>query len=234
VKGLQCTISNPDPVVESLPVLMNDGELVERIDSRRVFAVVKGTSAEASIRAAEAVILGGISLVEIALNSPGGLRVISDLLHRYGDRACVGAGSVMTFDQIDRAIKSGAKFISMPHTNAALIQMCRRHHIPPLIGALTPTEVATAWSFNVPIVTVYPASLMGGPEYVAGLVSRMPGIRLGAAGGVAPENIIDYFSAGAFAVSVGGSLFAPGDLNNENYVAIAERARGMLRLAGVA
>ena len=212
---------------------MKDVELINSVATLRVFAVVRARSAETALRAAEAAIVGGIKLIEVALGTPGSFRVISDLLHRYGDRVCIGAGSVTTHDQMDRAIKSGAQFISMPHSSETLIEACRRSLVPPVIGALTPTEVASAWSMGVPIVTLFPASSMGGPDYVAAITSRLSEVRLAVAGGVGPENIVDYFNAGAFAISVGGRLFTNGDLKNENYAAIAERARGIVRLAAV-
>jgi|SRR6185503_7534117 2-dehydro-3-deoxyphosphogluconate aldolase/(4S)-4-hydroxy-2-oxoglutarate aldolase len=212
---------------------MKDAELIEAVGAYRVFAVVRARSAESALRAAEAAIAGGIKLVEIALATPGSFRVIADLRHRYGDRVCVGAGSVTNHDQLDRAIKAGAQLISMPHTSIALVEACRRAMVPPVIGALTPTEVAAAWAMGVPIVTLFPASSMGGPEYVAAITSRLNDIRLSVAGGVGSENIVEYFNAGAFAISVGARLFTNGDLKNENYGAIAERARGIIRLAGV-
>jgi len=213
---------------------MKDAELIDSVAAHRVFAVVRARSAESALRAAEAAIVGGISLIEVALGTPGSFRVISDLRHRYGDRVLAGAGSVTTHYQMDRAIKAGAQFISMPHTSTALVDACRRSLVPPVIGALTPTEVANAWAIGAPIVTLFPAASMGGPEYVAALTSRITDVRLAVAGGVGPENIVDYFNAGAFAISVGGRLFTGGDLKNENYAAIAERARGIVRLAGVA
>ncbi|MFY9557983.1 MAG: bifunctional 4-hydroxy-2-oxoglutarate aldolase/2-dehydro-3-deoxy-phosphogluconate aldolase [Blastocatellia bacterium] len=213
---------------------MKDAELVHLTSTHRVFAVVRALSAESAVRAAEAAIVGGIKLIEVALCTPGSFRVISDLRHRYGDRVCVGAGSVSSHDQMDRSVKSGAQFISMPHTSAALVEACRRSHVSPLIGALTPTEVAAAWSLGVPLVSLFPASSLGGPDYLSALTSRLSDVRLAVAGGVGPENIVDYFNAGAFAIAVGGRLFTGGDLKNENYAAIAERARGIVRLAGVA
>jgi 2-dehydro-3-deoxyphosphogluconate aldolase/(4S)-4-hydroxy-2-oxoglutarate aldolase len=212
---------------------MKDAELIEAVGAHRVFAVVRARSAETALRAAEAAICGGIKLVEIALATPGSFRVIADLRYRYGDRVCVGAGSVTNHDQLDRAIKAGAQLISMPHTSVALVEACRRALVPPVIGALTPTEVAAAWAMGVPLVTLFPASSMGGPEYVAAITSRLNDIRLSVAGGVGSENIVDYFNAGAFAISVGARLFTKGDLKNENYEAITERARGIIRLAGV-
>jgi 2-dehydro-3-deoxyphosphogluconate aldolase/(4S)-4-hydroxy-2-oxoglutarate aldolase len=211
---------------------MNDAELTRFASDNRVFAVVRALSAESALRAAEAAIVGGIKLIDVALGTPGSFRVISDLRRRYGDRACIGAGSVLTYDQIDRAVKSGAQYISMPHTSSVLIDACRRHNVTALPAALTPTEVAATWSMGVPLVTVFPASSLGGPDYIRELTSRMAGIRLTVAGGVRPENIVDYFAAGAFAITVGSCLFARGDLQNENYAAIAERARGILRLSG--
>lgn len=213
---------------------MKDAELVQLAAANRVFAVLRARSADAAFRAAEAAIVGGIKLIEVALATPGSFRVISDLRHRFGDRACVGAGSVTNHEQMDRAVKSGAQFVAMPHTNTSLIEACRRAMVAPLLGALTPTEVATAWSMDVPIVTLFPAAALGGPTYVAALTSRLSDARLAVSGGVTSENIVDYFNAGAFAIAVGGCLFTSGDLNNENYAAIAERARGIIRLAGAA
>jgi 2-dehydro-3-deoxyphosphogluconate aldolase / (4S)-4-hydroxy-2-oxoglutarate aldolase len=213
---------------------MRDEDLIQMASDHRVFAVVRASSAQSALRAAEAAIIGGIKLIEVALSTPGSFRVISDLRRRYGDRALIGAGSVMSHEQIDRAIKSSAQFICMPHTNGQLVESCRKRNIPPVIGALTPTEVAAAWAVGTPLVTLFPAEPMGGPEYLSALTSRIPDVRLMAAGGVGAENIVDYFASGAFAVSVGSRLFTRGDLQFENYTAIAERARGIIRLAGVA
>jgi 2-dehydro-3-deoxyphosphogluconate aldolase/(4S)-4-hydroxy-2-oxoglutarate aldolase len=213
---------------------MKDVELVDMLAEKRIIAVVSARSAETAFRAAEAAAFGGIRLIEVALGTPGSFRVISDLCHRYGDRAVIGAGSVINYDQIDRAIKSGAQFISMPHANPKLVESCRRYRIPPIVGALTPSEVSSAWTMAVPLVMLYPASLLGGPEYVEAITSRFSDVRLGAAGGISPENIVDYLDAGVFAVAVGRKLFTSTDLESDNFVAIAERARGLLRLAGVA
>ncbi|MBI3654471.1 MAG: hypothetical protein HY231_25865 [Acidobacteria bacterium] len=212
---------------------MNDSDFIKFVADNRVFATVRADSAEAALRAAEAAIMGGLKLIEVSLATPGEFRVISELRRVYGDRACIGAGAVNNDEQTDRAIKSGAQFISMPHTNNQLIETCRRHRAFPVVGALTPTEVAYVWSLSVPLITIFPASALGGAEYINALTSRMPEIRLIASGEVGPDNICDYFTAGAFAVSVGKRLFTRGDLQNQNYVAIAERARGIRRLAGV-
>jgi 2-dehydro-3-deoxyphosphogluconate aldolase/(4S)-4-hydroxy-2-oxoglutarate aldolase len=213
---------------------MNETDLIRFVSEHRVFARVRAQSAESALRASEAAIAGGIRLIEVGLVTPGSFRVISDLRRSLGDRTVVGAGSVMNYDLADRAIKSGAQFLSFPHTSAPLVEQCRRWRVPAIAGALTPTEVATATSLEVPLVTVYPVESVGGAEYFRRLTWNMPDARLAAGGGVGPENIVDYFNAGAYAIVAGASLFPAGDLRNENYIAIAERARGILRLAGVA
>jgi 2-dehydro-3-deoxyphosphogluconate aldolase/(4S)-4-hydroxy-2-oxoglutarate aldolase len=210
---------------------MKDAELVSLAGEHRVIAVVRADSADLAFRAAEAAIFGGIRLIEVGLGTPGSYRVISDLCHRYGDKATVGAGSVINYDQIDRAIKAGAQFIGMPHTNAPLVEACRRQRVPPIIGALTPTEVAIAWGMAVPMVMLFPASAAGGADYVQAMTSRFTDVRLGAAGGVSPENITDHLDAGAFAVAVGKHLFTRDDLEKENFASISDRAR---RLVGSA
>src|SRR5205085_8641040 len=171
---------------------MKDEDLIQLASDHRVIAVVRTRSAETALRAAEAAIVGGVRLVEVALSTPGSFRVIADLRRQYGDRAAIGAGYVMSQDQIDRAIKSSAQFISMPHTSAQLIDACRRRRVPPVIGALTPTEIAGAWALSVPLVTLFPAAPLGGPEYVSAITSRMPDARMIVAGNAGTENLGAY------------------------------------------
>ena len=214
-------------------ITMSDSEFIKFIAEHKIFATLQAASAESALRAAEAAIRGGIKLVEVSLSTSGEYRVISELRRVFGDQACIGAGSVMTDDQIDRAIKSGAQFINMPHTNKTLVDICRRQRTLPIVGALTPTEIAYAWALGVPLISVFPTFSLGGADYIAALIARMRTVRLIASGDIGPDSISDYFSAGAFAVSVGKRLFTRGDLENRNYTAIAERARGIRRLAGV-
>src|SRR5512143_1791825 len=104
---------------------MRDEDLIQMAADHRVFAVVRARSAETALRAAEAAIVAGMRLVEVALSTPGSYRVIADLRRLYGDRAAIGAGAVTSLDQIDRAIKGSAQFISMTHTNPQLVDTCR-------------------------------------------------------------------------------------------------------------
>src|SRR5439155_1015506 len=101
---------------------MIDLSILNQIEQRKIFAIVRADSAETALKATEAAVFGGIKLVEVLMNTPGSVRVISDLRRKYGDRINVGAGSVVSIDMADRAVKGGAQFITSPHTNAGIIK----------------------------------------------------------------------------------------------------------------
>ena len=211
---------------------MRNADLISYISERRVFAILNAESAESALRAAEAAIVGGIKLLEVELTTPGAYRVISELRHQYGDRVFIGSGSVLNRDHIDRSIKCGSGFVSSPHTSTSLIEFCQAKAIPILTGGATPTEIAAAWSMGVPVVSIFPVSLLGGTSYLQALTKRMPELRLRPYGGVLASEISKYFAAGAFSVAIGSDLFRAGDVQTENYSAIAERARSVMRQAG--
>lgn len=209
---------------------MIDFTILNIIELHKIFAIVRTDSAETALKAAEATIMGGIRLLEVSMGTPGAVRVISDLRRKYGDEIRVGAGAVISVDMADRAIKGGAQFISMPHTNAGIIEFAVSKKIFPISGAVTPTEIMSAWDFGVPLIRVFPIAAFGGTSYIRVLADAMPGVRIMPASGVTINNLKEFIRAGAFAVSVGGSLFKTGDFVNENYVGIAERARALIKL----
>jgi 2-dehydro-3-deoxyphosphogluconate aldolase / (4S)-4-hydroxy-2-oxoglutarate aldolase len=208
---------------------MIDTAILTFIEQKKIFAIVRTDSAETALRATEAAVFGGIKLIEVAMSTPGGVRVVSDLRRKYGDRIAVGAGSVISVDMADRAIKGGAQFISSPHTNASLIKFSLSKNVLPIAGAATPTEIMSAWDFGVPIIRVFPIATFGGPAYIRSLKDSMPDVRMMAVSGVTSNNIREYFNAGSFAIGIGGGLFKPGFIANENYAGIAEQARVLIK-----
>jgi len=208
---------------------MNAHAAFERIRSRPIVATILAPSADTAIKAANAAIAGGIKVVEVPLASPGAYRVISDLRREHGDAILVGAGSVLSTEGADRAMKAGAQFATAPHTSFQTLDFCKARGLLAIPGASTPTEVMTAWSFGVPLVKIFPATILGGAGYVRTLSRTVGEVRLLAEGGVTAEHAIEYFSAGAQAVTVGAGLLHPGDLQVGNWTAIAERARGLVR-----
>jgi 2-dehydro-3-deoxyphosphogluconate aldolase / (4S)-4-hydroxy-2-oxoglutarate aldolase len=208
---------------------MIDTAILNFVEHKKIFAIVRTESAETALRATEAAVFGGIKLIEVSMSTPGAVRVISDLRRKYGDRIAVGAGSVISVDLADRAIKSGAQFISSPHTNAGLIKFSISKNVLPIAGAATPTEILSAWDFGVPIIRIFPIATFGGPTYIHSLKDSMPDVRMMAVSGVTINNIREFFNAGSFAIGIGSGLFKPGFIANENYAGIAEQARTLIK-----
>jgi 2-dehydro-3-deoxyphosphogluconate aldolase / (4S)-4-hydroxy-2-oxoglutarate aldolase len=208
---------------------MNAHAAFERMRARPIVAAIVAPSADTALKAANAAVAGGIKIVEVPLSSSGAYRVISDLRREHGDAILVGAGSVLSTEGADRAMKAGAQFATAPHTSFQTLDFCKARGVLAIPGAATPTEVMTAWSFGVPIVKIFPASLLGGAGFVKTLARSVGEVRLLVEGGVTPENFADYLDSGARAVSIGAGLFHPGDMQLGNWTAIAERARNLVR-----
>lgn len=208
---------------------MNPYQALDRILPRPIFAVVRAPSAETAVRAAQAAVVGGLRILEIALGTPGAFRVISDLRREFGGDILVGAGSVITLELADRAIKAGAQFVAMPHTGFQIFEFCMQRQTLAIPAAATPSEILAAWGLSVPFVRLFPAWALGGPSYVHAIKETIDAVRLQPAGGVTPENMPAYFRAGASAVAVGSGLFPPADLQLGTFTAVAERARALVR-----
>lgn len=170
-----------------------------------VLAVLRATSPELALEAAEAIIRGGIPGIEVTYSTPDAPAVIRELIARHGERAYVGAGTVTTPEQADAAAEAGAEFLVSPGTLPDLTRAMLDTGRIVMTGALTPTEVMSALSLGVDVVKVFPASL-GGPAYLKALRGPFPDAPLMPTGGVTPENLADWFAAGAVAAGAGGDL----------------------------
>jgi len=170
-----------------------------------VLAVLRATSPELALEAAEAIIRGGIPGIEVTYSTPDAPAVIRELIARHGERAYVGAGTVTTPEQADAAAEAGAEFLVSPGTLPDLTQAMLDTGRIVMTGALTPTEIMSALSLGVDVVKVFPASL-GGPAYLKALRGPFPDAPLMPTGGVTPENLADWFAAGAVAAGAGGDL----------------------------
>jgi 2-dehydro-3-deoxyphosphogluconate aldolase/(4S)-4-hydroxy-2-oxoglutarate aldolase len=204
---------------------MNALAALDRVRSRPIFAIVRAPSADSALRAARAAATGGITLIEIALSTPGAYRVISDVRREYADKLLVGAGSVVSVETADRAIKAGAQFIGSPHTSPLIIDFCKARNLLVMPGAATFSEIMIAWGLDVPMVRVLPVSAFGGSSYVKALKASLEDVRLVPIGGIRPEEVAGYFGAGAWAIGIGTGLFVPDDVRTGSYAAITDRAR---------
>jgi len=157
---------------------------------------------------AEALLAGGVEAMEVTFTVPETHRVLEKVAQRLGDRIVLGAGTVLDPETARIAMLSGAQFIVSPAVSLPTIEICRRYARPILPGALTPTEVLTAWQAGADIVKIFPSELTG-PGYLKALRGPLPQVRMMPTGGVNLDTAADFLRAGACALGIGGSLVEP-------------------------
>jgi 2-dehydro-3-deoxyphosphogluconate aldolase/(4S)-4-hydroxy-2-oxoglutarate aldolase len=180
-------------------------DILTQLIEGKVVAVVRLDSGEQLIKVAEALKAGGITLIEFTVSTPGAIDMIKQASSLFSAEVLMGAGTVLDPETARAAILSGAEFIVTPTLNLATIELCHRYGKPIVPGALTPTEILTAWQAGADMVKVFPASVMG-PDYLKAVLAPLPQLRLVPTGGVSADNVAEYFKAGATAVGVGGKL----------------------------
>jgi 2-dehydro-3-deoxyphosphogluconate aldolase/(4S)-4-hydroxy-2-oxoglutarate aldolase len=180
--------------------------VLKRIEEVGIVPVVRAASGEEAVSVAEVIREGGIPILEITMTVPGAITVISELSKRYGDEVLVGAGTVLDPETARSCIAAGAQFIVSPALNIQTIELCKVQRIAVFPGALTPTEVITAWDAGADAVKVFPCSAMGGPSYVRALKAPLPEVKLVPTGGVSLATAKDFIAAGAWAIGVGADL----------------------------
>ena len=209
---------------------MNKSEVVQRIKQLGLVPVVRAESAELAMRAIDAIKEGGVSVLEITMTVPGAARVIEEVARRYGTDALVGAGTVLDAETARASILAGAQFIVCPSLNLDTISCCHRYGIAIMPGALTPTEVVTAWTAGADFVKVFPAGALGGANYLKALKAPLPQIELVPTGGVSLKTAADFIKAGAAALGVGADLVDTKALREGQAQVITERARQFVEI----
>lgn len=198
----------------------------DRLDRARatgVLAVLRASSPEVALEASEAIIRGGVTGIEVTFSTPDAPAVIRELISRHGDAAYIGAGTVTTRQQATLAADAGAEFLVSPGTLPALTRAMLDTDRVVMTGAMTPTEVMGALELGVDVVKIFPASL-GGPSYLGALRGPFPDAPLMPTGGVSPDNLADWFRAGAVAVGAGGDLANGASLAASDWADIEQRA----------
>lgn len=179
--------------------------ILDRILSCGIVAVVRAEKGDQLVEVAQALLAGGVQAIEVTFTVPAAHKVIERVAEQVGDRIVLGAGTVLDAETARIAILSGAQYIVAPNTNPKVIEICRRYSKPVMPGALTPTEVVTAWEAGADVVKVFPCDFFG-PKYLKALHGPLPQIRLMPTGGVNLQTARDFLAAGACALGVGTSL----------------------------
>jgi 2-dehydro-3-deoxyphosphogluconate aldolase/(4S)-4-hydroxy-2-oxoglutarate aldolase len=199
-----------------------------------IVPVVRTTSAESAIRAIEAIYQGGIRAAEITMTVPGAIRALEKVADQFGDKIVLGAGTVLDPETARACMLAGAEFFVTPSLNVKTIEMARRYSKAIMPGALTPTEVLTAWEAGADVVKVFPCGNVGGPKYIKALKGPFPQIEMCPTGGVNLETAGEFLKAGACAVAVGGELVDAKLIKEGRYDRIEELAKQYLEVVGKA
>lgn len=211
---------------------MNQKQTLERVRDLGLLAVVRGESRGAAVEISEALVEGGVLGIEVTFTTPDAHMAIRDLKEEYGDRILLGAGTVTTREHVDQATEAGATFLVSPGCDPDLLPTMLETELLVLPGIMTPSEVLLARRLGAEAVKLFPGS-SGGPSYLKALLGPFPDVPFVPTGGVSIENIVDWFTAGAFAVGAGGSL-APASLNGRNRSEVVENARRFAETVRVA
>jgi 2-dehydro-3-deoxyphosphogluconate aldolase/(4S)-4-hydroxy-2-oxoglutarate aldolase len=209
------------------PVRPPRAEVICRIEEIGIVPVIRSPSADVALRAVEAIVEGGIPICEITMTVPDAPALIREVVGRLGDRALVGAGTVLDAAAAAVCLEAGAAFLVGPGLDLDVVGVARKHDVAVMPGALTPTEVITAWRAGADMVKIFPASAMGGPSYLKALRAPLPQVKLLPTGGINVSNLADYVKAGAAAVGIGGELVDPAAIVRGEASVITERARAL-------
>jgi 2-dehydro-3-deoxyphosphogluconate aldolase / (4S)-4-hydroxy-2-oxoglutarate aldolase len=193
-----------------------------------IVPIVRCDSARQAIEAAKAIYRGGMRALEVTMTVPGALRALEKVADEFGDRIILGAGTVLDPETARICMLAGAEFIVTPSLNVRTIEMCRRYSKAILPGALTPTEIVTAWEAGADMVKVFPAGNLGGPSYIKALKGPLPQIHMVPTGGVSLDNAAAFLQAGASAIAVGSDLVSKKALDSGDYDQITKLARRFL------
>jgi 2-dehydro-3-deoxyphosphogluconate aldolase/(4S)-4-hydroxy-2-oxoglutarate aldolase len=195
-----------------------------QLQKHRAIAVIRYPQLELGSQMAKAVSSGGMQLIEITWNSDQPAELVRQLRSELPS-ATIGAGTILDLNQLREAIASGAQFLFCPHVDSALIQAAVEAGVPIIPGALSPTEIVTAWQAGASCVKVFPVQSVGGVNYIKNLQDPLGQIPLIPTSGVTKENAGGFLEAGAIAVGLSSQLFPQQLVAARDWEGIAERAK---------
>jgi 2-dehydro-3-deoxyphosphogluconate aldolase/(4S)-4-hydroxy-2-oxoglutarate aldolase len=213
---------------------MTKEKVRQRLIATGIVPVIRASSAQKALLAADALYQGGVPVVEVTLTVPGAGAAIESLRKNFGGDLLVGAGTVLDVDDAKRCLDSGAQFIVSPGLDRATIGFVNSKDILMIAGALTPTEVITAWKHGSDIVKIFPCSAVGGAGYIKALKGPLPQIPLIPTGGVNLQTAADFIRAGSEALGIGGELVQASALDAGTPNVITALAKQFVEIVQVA
>jgi 2-dehydro-3-deoxyphosphogluconate aldolase/(4S)-4-hydroxy-2-oxoglutarate aldolase len=208
---------------------MAKAEVLNTLRETGLVPVLRAESEEQALALATAVAAGGVNVLEVTMTVPGAFRVMRRLTKELPN-ILIGAGTVLDAETARLCILEGAEFVVSPALKIATIEMCHRYGVPVIPGALTPTEILTAWEAGADVVKVFPASSLGGAKYLKSIKAPLPQVELIPTGGVSLATAAEFLEAGAFALGVGADLVNPKAIAEGHPETITESARKYLAI----
>jgi len=202
---------------------MNKNEVLEKVKSLGLLAVIRGPSPELTVQMVEALVNGGVKGIEITYSTPNAEDVVKSLSRKFGDSIVLGMGTLTKPEQAESAKAAGANFLVSPVCEKTLVEAMVKTGLLTMAGALTPTEVFQAYSLGTDVVKIFPGSV-GGPAYIKALKGPFPQIPMMPTGGVNASNVAEWFAAGVVAVGAGSELCPPQLAKEGKFNEISQKA----------
>jgi 2-dehydro-3-deoxyphosphogluconate aldolase / (4S)-4-hydroxy-2-oxoglutarate aldolase len=205
--------------------------VIERLKELKVVAVIREAKKNNIIPIVHSLSKGGVKAIEITAETPGVANLIEQVVNEFGDEILVGAGTVLDPETARTVIMAGSRFIVSPSTNIETIKLTKRYGIVSIPGALTPTEILTAYENGADMIKVFPANVFG-PSYIKSIHGPFPTIPLMVTGGINLNNMTDYLNEGSVAVGIGSNLVNPRKLKtDDDYLQLTDRALKYVEMA---
>lgn len=209
---------------------MTKKEVAARIVEVGIVPVVRASSPEQAMQAAEAVSAGGIPIVEVTMTVPGAIEVIAQLTRTVSPQVLIGAGTVLDAETAKRCVDAGAEFLVSPGLDLETVSMAGKLDRLIMAGALTPTEVLEAWKAGSDFVKIFPCGSVGGAKYIKALKAPLPQIPMVPTGGINLTTAADFILAGAAALGIGGELVSRAALESGRVDEITQAARSYVQI----
>ena len=206
---------------------MKANDVYEAIRAKKIITIIRGVEESVIVKIAEALIAGGIEMMEVTCNTAGFASMIRALKEATKGKMLIGAGTVISVDLAKEALAAGAEYAIAPDTNADVISYCVENDVAVMPGAATPTEVLTARRYGAKMVKIFPASALGA-DYIRQLCGPIDDVEFVAVGGVTPANVRDFMKAGCIGIGIGSAVAKKAHIAAGNWAGITAAAKELV------
>jgi 2-dehydro-3-deoxyphosphogluconate aldolase/(4S)-4-hydroxy-2-oxoglutarate aldolase len=209
---------------------MSPEDTKDSIERSGIIPVLRARSGDEAHALVEALVAGGVTVMEVTMTVPGAVDLLRALKSEYGNRLLLGSGTVTTAEEAEATIMAGAEFVVSPSMHPEVIAATKARGKLSIPGALTPTEAITAWRSGADYVKIFPCSAVGGASYLRALLAPFPDLRLIPTGGVTLQTAAEFLRAGARALGVGSDLVNAQAISRGDAETVTATARAYLNI----